>query len=99
MTEAITIFIWLFLAGYTFLFLSKPKRGRERTGRRLIGIGALLVAAVLAIPQGSDTVDFGDILSVAGALIAAVMLATGLVFAHPGNMFGQKPVSDEDPSD
>ncbi|NSW55144.1 MAG: hypothetical protein HPY44_03950 [Armatimonadetes bacterium] len=97
MTNAITILIWLILAGYTFLFLSKSKRGRERKGRRLIGIGALLVAAVLAIPQRSDSLDFGDILSVVGMLLAAVMLATGLVFAHPGSMFGQEPVSDQDP--
>lgn len=96
-TKVITIFIWLFLAGYTFLFLSKPKQGRERTGRRLVGIGALLVAAVLAIPPGSDTLNPGDILSVVGILLAAVMLATGLVLAHPGGMFGQKPVRDDCP--
>lgn len=98
MTKAIAIFIWLFVAAYSFYVLSHPRRGRERTGRRLVGIGALLVAASLAVPETPEGFNFGDILSVVSMCFAAIILGVGLVLAYPGTLFGQKPVDEnEDP--
>lgn len=99
MPRIAAIALWLLISAYCFYILSHPKRGRERTGRRLVAIGALLVAAVLAIPEQAETYNFGDVLSVVGIGLAGVFLGAGLILAFPAAGFGQRdtPVED-DPS-
>lgn len=97
MSRIVAIAVWLLISAYAFYVLRHPKPGRERTGRSLVGIGALLVAGVLAIPELNETYNAGDVLSVVGITLAGVCLGIGLILAFPGAGFGQDAPPTDDP--
>jgi Na+/H+ antiporter NhaD/arsenite permease-like protein len=83
MYHMIWVAVWLCIAVYAFYILGRADTGRERTGRRLVGIGALLVAASLVTPLQGPELAVGDVLALAAMMIAGVMLAVGLFMAIP----------------
>ena len=83
MTRLLWVVIWLLISAFSFYVLGRVENARERSGRKLTGIGALLVAAAMAVPESPDQLTFGDVLSVVAAVLATVLLALGLYRAYP----------------
>jgi len=83
MPHMIWVAVWLCISVYAFCILGRADTGRERTGRRLVGIGALLVAASLVTPLHGPELGFGDLLALVAMMVAGVLLAAGLCMAIP----------------
>ena len=73
----IGVVIWLFISAFAFYVLGRAPNPRERSGRKLVGIGALLVAVVLGMPETDILPDVGNVLS-AVAMISACSLISRL---------------------
>ncbi len=83
MSQFVPMAVWLCISVYSFYILGRTDVGRERTGRRLVGIASLLIAAVLAIPEDPNSFNAGDILTLVATTLGAIMLLFGLLLAYP----------------
>lgn len=90
--------VWLCIGVYAFYILGRADTGRERTGRRLVGIGAVLVAASLVTPQGGSTLNAGDVLALVAMVLAGLLLASGLIMAIPPQLRRRRNPQDSDSS-
>ena len=77
------VVIWLFISAFAFYVLGRAPNPRERSGRKLVGIGALLVALVLGMPEAGSQPGVGNALAAVGMVTAAVCLLLGLYRAYP----------------
>ena len=91
MTQLTSVITWLLISAFSFYVLGRAQNPRERSGRKLVGIGALVVAAVVAIPQTDQGLDFGDVIAVVGMVFAAAVLLLGLYRAFPAQWRRRPP--------
>ena len=82
MPQLVSIFVWLGISAFCF-YLRRHVKGRQAEGRKLVGIGALLIAAVLAVPQVEGSLTAGDVIAAIGTFLAVLFIGWGMYMARP----------------
>ncbi|MCE5218210.1 hypothetical protein LLH03_14395 [bacterium] len=85
MVSLVWVSVWLLIAVYAFFAPSPEEDELRLRGRRLLGWGALLIAGVLAVPEGGPGVLLGDLLGVLGTVVGSLLLVAGLVLSLPAS--------------
>jgi hypothetical protein len=83
MLRLLWMVVWLGISVFAFFLVGRADTRRERTGRRLVGIAAILVAAALVTPTSASRFNVGDALALGALVLGGLLLATGLYLAIP----------------
>ena len=95
MPQLASVFIWLGISAFCF-YLRRHVKGRQAEGRKLVGIGALLIAAVLAVPQVEGSLTAGDVIAAIGTFLAVLFIGWGMYLALPFGASARQEDAGED---